>query len=116
MEDLISRQQAIKAIEAVPDGNWRSIRYSQEIKKLPTIPQWIPCSERLPEYPFPCIVTFIAEYPESMGGEMSENEEIYWEVVGYAEGTWNNADGEPIDVEVIAWFEIPMPYIGVNHD
>ena len=34
--DLIDRKQAIDAIEKVPDGNWRSIRYSEEIKTLPS--------------------------------------------------------------------------------
>lgn len=33
-EDTVSRQAAIKAIMSVPDGNWRSVRYANEIKKL----------------------------------------------------------------------------------
>ena len=34
--DIISRQAAIDAIEAIPDSNWTSKRYSNEIRKLPS--------------------------------------------------------------------------------
>ena len=45
MNDLISRKEAIKAIENVPQGNWLNIRYSEEIEKLPSAEpkkgQWV---------------------------------------------------------------------------
>lgn len=33
--EYIEREAAIKAIESVPDGNWRSIRYAKEVKAIP---------------------------------------------------------------------------------
>ena len=46
MDDLISRQAAIDAIEAVPDSNWTSKRYSNEIRKLPSAqPEIIRCKD-----------------------------------------------------------------------
>lgn len=35
MPEYIEREAAIKAIESVPDGNWRSIRYAKEVKAIP---------------------------------------------------------------------------------
>ena len=35
MAEYIEREAAIKAIESVPDGNWRSIRYAKEVKAIP---------------------------------------------------------------------------------
>lgn len=40
MSDLISRKEAIKAIENVPQGNWLNIRYSEEIERLPSVDPW----------------------------------------------------------------------------
>ena len=46
MTDLINRQDAIDAIEAVPDSNWTSKRYSNEIRKLPSAqPDIVYCGE-----------------------------------------------------------------------
>ena len=45
-EDTISRSEAIKVIEAVPDGNWKSTRYSKEIRRLPSVqPEIIRCKD-----------------------------------------------------------------------
>lgn len=35
MKVYIEREAAIKAIESVPDGNWKSIRYAKEVKAIP---------------------------------------------------------------------------------
>ena len=40
MDDLISRYDAIKAIQRVPEGNWKNTRYVNVIKAvLPAFPQ-----------------------------------------------------------------------------
>ena len=36
MNDLINREEAIKAIMDIPDGNWTSEKYADAIKELPT--------------------------------------------------------------------------------
>ena len=35
MAEYIEREAAINAIEAVPNGNWKSIRYAKEISAIP---------------------------------------------------------------------------------
>ena len=68
-------------------------------------PMWIPVSERLPEMAFGCFVT--VEEDDRNGEPQSV---LYPEFVGYNGGTWNNADGEPIPFEVIAWMPLPPCY------
>ena len=37
---------------------------------------------------------------------------LYPDFVGYDGDTWNNASGEPISLEVIAWCPLLEPYEG----
>lgn len=67
---------------------------------------WIPCSERLPEEAFGCLVTVIDCNPVTL----TEFENILPYVVGYDGDGWNDADGERIPFEVIAWQPLPQPY------
>lgn len=77
----------------------------EEIKNMYDMERWIPCSERLPEMPFGCIVT-VEE--DDRNGEPQNV--LYSEPVGYDGETWNRADGEPISFEVVAWMPLPEPY------
>ena len=84
-----------------------------EVKKLsdfPTIeqPHWIPCSERLPEEPYGCLVTVWDEEP--MTGEVFENLLPYF--VGWDGEQWNDGDGQQCPFEVIAWMPLPPSYKG----
>ena len=67
---------------------------------------WIPCSERLPEEEFGCLVTVMDCEPSTQ----TEFENILPYFVGYDGETWNDADGEEIPFEVIAWQPLPAPY------
>ena len=67
---------------------------------------WIPCSERLPDEAFGCLVTVMDCNPSTQ----TEFENILPYFVGYDGETWNDADGEEIQFEVIAWQPIPEPY------
>lgn len=67
---------------------------------------WIPCSERLPEEAFGCLVTVMDCEPSTQ----TEFENILPYVVGYDGDGWNDADGERIPFEVIAWQPLPQPY------
>ena len=68
--------------------------------------RWIPVSERLPEDAYGCLVTV---YDTDLRTQ-DEFENILPYFVGYDGETWNNADGEPIPFEVIAWMSLPKPY------
>lgn len=84
------------------------------IKKQPTIdaePHWIPCSERLPEEPFGCLVTVWDTDPVTM----DEFENILPYFVGWDGEQWNDGDGLQCPFEVIAWMPLPKPY-EVNHE
>ena len=67
---------------------------------------WIPCSERLPEEPFGCLVTVMDCEPMTQ----TDFENILPYHVGYDGETWNDADGNVIPFEVIAWQPLPAPY------
>ena len=67
---------------------------------------WISCSDRLPEEAFGCLVTVIDCNPVTL----TEFENILPYVVGYDGDGWNDADGETIPFEVIAWQPLPQPY------
>ena len=67
---------------------------------------WIPCSERLPDEAFGCLVTVMDCNPSTQ----ADFENILPYFVGYDGETWNDADGEEIPFEVIAWQKLPQPY------
>ena len=67
---------------------------------------WIPCSERLPEEAFGCLVTVMDCEPSTQ----TDFENILPYFVGYDGETWNDADGKEIPFEVIAWMPLPQPY------
>ena len=67
---------------------------------------WIACSDRLPEEPFGCLVTVMDCEPSTQ----TDFENILPYFVGYDGHSWNDADGEEIPFEVIAWRKLPTPY------
>lgn len=71
---------------------------------------WIPCSERLPEEPFGCLVTVIDCEPVTQ----NEFENILPYFVGYDGHSWNDADGNEIPFEVIAWQPLPKPFTEIK--
>ena len=67
---------------------------------------WIPCSEQLPEEAFGCLVTVIDCEPVTQ----TDFENILPYVVGYDGDSWNDADGNVIPFEVVAWQPLPEPF------
>ena len=67
---------------------------------------WIPCSERLPEEPFGCLVTVIDCEPVTQ----TDFENILPYFVGYDGERWNDEDGNEIPFEVIAWQPLQEPF------
>lgn len=70
--------------------------------------KWIPCSERMPEEAYGCLVTVM----DCEAYSMEDFENIYPKFVGWDGETWNDGDGEEIAFEVIAWMPLPEPYKG----
>ena len=67
---------------------------------------WIPVEERMPEEAFGCLVTVMDCEPSTQ----TDFENILPYFVGYDGDSWNDADGEEIPFEVIAWRKLPTPY------
>lgn len=67
---------------------------------------WIACSEMMPEEAFGCLVTVMD--CDTVTNTDFENILPYF--VGYDGESWNDADGEEIPFEVIAWQPLPEPY------
>lgn len=103
-KDTIYRQAAIDAV--IAEGRNVDSRYLESeriihesdaveaISMLPSAPQWIPCSERLPEEDVPVLVTTIGKW----GGFVSMD----W--VDPHTHKWNRS------AKAIAWMPLPEPY------
>ena len=110
---LIDREALIAEYDRVhvgtPGGARKLMVDAPEVRPEP---RWIPCSERLPEKPFGCLVTVWDTEP--MTGEMFEN--LLPEFVGWDGEQWNDSEGFQCPFEVIAWMPLPMAYRWEGHD
>lgn len=110
---LINREEAISAIQDIEpfvvldnkSGNvlGSGINCADVVKKLSTLepaPQWIPCSERLPEDDIEVIV--------SCTDDSGDTSFSYTTVAWHFKGTWicNNERC----FFIIAWMPLPEPY------
>lgn len=92
MNDLVSRQAAIDALDGVmfpedPFRTWAKVA----IRSVPPAQQWIPCSERLPEVNERCLCTY--EFNEGTCVDFGLYTKRGWFVSG-----------------VTAWMPLPEPY------
>ena len=106
MTDLISRQAAIDALNKYVDYNDDG---EQEIntdcvfhtlEELPSAPQWIPCSERLPEIEHDYLVTILNSFVTIASFQKLEG--------------WSVWDDEAQAWDITAWRPLPEPYKGVT--
>lgn len=104
MSDLIDRQAAIAAIKTwgLLDGlsEGEAIEILADEEKLPSVQQWIPCSERLPEIGQSVLL--------SVGG-MYTAEGCLREDGDWAQFRWNAIQRKDM---VGAWKPLPEPYKG----
>ena len=106
----MKREEAIKAIEDNrPISGYIILNEALDmaITALKNQPVWIPVSERLPEESYGCLVTVMDCEPSTQ----TDFENILPYFVGYDGHGWNNAYGEKIPFEVIAWMPLPEPYL-----
>ena len=85
---------------AVSRENFEKMRPAQPEQR------WLPCSERLPEEPYGCLVTVWDTNPVTM----DEFENILPYFVGWDGEQWNDGDGEQCPFEVVAWMPLPEPF------
>ena len=114
MDDCISRQAA-KNKKVYSEERHEYVIPVAEIDWLPSAqrePKWIPCSERLPEKPYGCLVTVWDTNPITM----DEFENILPYFVGWDGEQWNDDDGEQCPFEVIAWMPLPEPWKGEENE
>lgn len=103
MDDLISRQDAIRAV-TTRDGCGRC---EKVIKSIPSAQQWIPCSERLPECDYTDVLICVHDKRKGC-----END--FYVIQAYTVGKhWEPTLAvDMTDFDVVAWMQIPEPYKG----
>lgn len=98
----------------------------EQIDNAPTVNQWIPCSERMPEDLAEVNVTWINTDPEpyydfakdkpATGSAVYYKGDWYWysSVTQDVLAEYGRMDSEKFDdaIKVIAWCELPQPYKG----
>ena len=112
-DDLCDEEGCGDGEEIYEDGKSQG-RFEQVVRIIEIVKQeaekynngWIPCSERLPEEAFGCLVTVMDCNPSTQ----TDFENILPYFVGYDGDSWNDADGEEIPFEVLAWRKLPLPY------
>lgn len=95
-------QRCIEVVSNAPTVDVSTV----DVSTVDTKTHWIPCSERLPEEPFGCLVTVWDTDPVTM----DEFENILPYFVGWDGEQWNDGDGLQCPFEVIAWMPLPKPY------
>ena len=97
--------QATKVgIIADADYLWSLLNYA--IDNAPPAPDWTPVTEGLPKEAFGCMVTVW----DTDRRTQEDFETVLPYPVGYDGETWNDAEGDVIPFEVIAWQPWPSPY------
>lgn len=78
----------------------------EDIDNAPPAPDWTPVTEDLPKEAFGCMVTVW----DTDRRTQEDFETVLPYPVGYDGETWNDAEGDVIPFEVIAWQPWPSPY------
>ena len=70
--------------------------FIEQVNRMPTVPQWIPMSEREPEFG-----NYLTTFREKETGKVDAARDLYWS------GGWDD-DGDKL--ETIAGMPLPEPY------
>ena len=102
--DLIRRAELLELYEGL-DGQGLKVPVEvvvQNIKDMPTVDRWIPCSERLPEKNGQYLVV----------ADCGISEKVYRQIVKYWDGEgqkWMPNNYAP-STHFVAWMPLPEPY------
>ena len=128
----MTREEAIKQMEEFMVIDDWSLVYLPDlhdaldmaIEALKERPQWIPCSERLPEDLEPVNITWVNHEPEPYYHDIKDKNFIatgihyrgqwYWYSTTCADylGEYGSNDIDLVDdaIEIVAWMPLPKPY------
>ena len=101
MSDLISREMLIHSLCSYDEEPAKYCVPCREVleivKSIPSMPIWIPCSEKLPESGVRVFTCF---------GNIVEIQEL-----SYISGEWENDGGDTQEFAAVsAWMPLPEPY------
>lgn len=92
-------------------GCWiRYKMFEKHIANAPTVPQWIPCSDRLPDIKDNHVSSVVIVYCDSGAYGFAQLEENIFGQVGW-DCERDDEYHEPLG-EVVAWMPLPKPYKG----
>lgn len=123
----MTREEAINAITQFIENyacGSDLIGLNTAIEALKERPQWIPCSERLPEDLEPVNITWVNHEPEPYYHDIKDKNFIatgihyrgqwYWYSTTCADylGEYGSNDIDLVDdaIEIVAWMPLPEPY------
>lgn len=110
-DDTISREALRKDIEHLysvyaENKDWFYTDVLAHIDNAPPASNWTPVTAGLPKEAFGCMVTVW----DTDRRTQEDFETVLPYPVGYDGETWNDAEGDVIPFEVIAWQPWPSPY------
>lgn len=126
MADLIDKERALNCFHCWID-KWGDVHEPDEmseyraIEALPSVepePQWIPCSEQLPEEDGDYLVTYDGEYAEEHDLDLIGVAPFEVDSGGF--GVWQVFGGHMlgilssdwVEIKVVAWMPLPEAYNG----
>lgn len=112
MNDYIDRQKLLKDIEQyhLSDGKFQ---YWVEVQPSVEVPQWTPCSEKLPDEDYWTGANFQYSADVLMTVYNAEDEETIIDYGHTVDGSWYSETTDclvPSWWEVLAWMPLPEPY------
>lgn len=128
MSDLISRKAVLDIIGNLPPEEIARAWAYVSVSQLPSVEEWIPCSERLPEHNTPVVVTYVNHNPEPYYRHIKDKPFTGFGIYFHGKWFWYTSVLEDIlseyganswaasneavdgDVEIVAWMPRPEPY------
>ena len=124
MNDNISRQAVLSILNGfeVMDGHTDQQRAIHMVELLPSVDEWIPCSERLPEeHEWVGTKHFGTTISDKVHITFDVNGERFVKTLSLQNGELSNYEKRSMDAfykgwKMLAWMPLPEPWEGADDD